>query len=249
MAEIKKIEKCDRCRGKGYTFEAFRYGVDDYGPDEKEDCYKCKGSGKLTNFYQENGTCYTCSGSGKVQFVRPSGQFPNKAPNSYFGFGTSSDSKKIQDEQQEQRAWENKHCYIGECENCEGRGTNLTCIRTEASSGGCFLTTACVEYYGFEDNCYELQLLRKYRNCYLNSTNQGYDKVRFYYKYSPLILDEIFKSKNKENIFKDLFSMVKLVVGLIEKNKNIEALSVYENKVYELLKQFNISVDEADVNK
>lgn len=33
--------------------------------------------------------------------------------------------------------------------------------------GGCYLTSATVEYMGLEDNCYQLSILRKYRDDYL----------------------------------------------------------------------------------
>lgn len=71
---------------------------------------------------------------------------------------------------------------------------------------GCFLTTACVEHLGKEDNCYELQILRWYRDNYmLSSSDENRDLVRTYYEMGPLVVAEINKRADKDDILQEIY--------------------------------------------
>ena len=61
--------------------------------------------------------------------------------------------------------------------------------------GDCFLTTACVEYYNYSDNCYQLKTLRKFRDCYLTETKSGLKLINHYNHVAPQIVSLLKKDK------------------------------------------------------
>jgi hypothetical protein len=53
---------------------------------------------------------------------------------------------------------------------------------------GCFITTACCEVLGLDDDCFELRTLRRYRDAVLAKTPHGSADIAAYYEMAPLIL-------------------------------------------------------------
>jgi len=53
---------------------------------------------------------------------------------------------------------------------------------------GCFITTACCEALGLNDDCFELRALRRYRDQVLAQRPGGADDIAAYYELAPLIL-------------------------------------------------------------
>lgn len=96
--------------------------------------------------------------------------------------------------------------------------------------GGCFITTACVEYKGLADDCAELQTLRKYRDVLVQEDEDFREKVLEYYRKAPLIIQEIEKSSEREMVYDSLYkNMVQPCVSLLEKGKVDEAKLLYLN--------------------
>jgi hypothetical protein len=58
-------------------------------------------------------------------------------------------------------------------------------------SGGCFITTACCQIVGLSDDCFELRMLRRYRDRVLSRTPDGQRDVERYYATAPAILDSM----------------------------------------------------------
>ena len=56
----------------------------------------------------------------------------------------------------------------------------------------CYLTTACMMHYldNFDDNCYELRVLRWFRDNYVSK-----EDIETYYKVAPIIVEGIEKDK------------------------------------------------------
>jgi hypothetical protein len=54
--------------------------------------------------------------------------------------------------------------------------------------GGCFITTACCEVLGLDDNCFELRTLRRYRDHVLAKRPGGEAAIAHYHELAPLIL-------------------------------------------------------------
>lgn len=53
---------------------------------------------------------------------------------------------------------------------------------------GCFITSACCEAVGLNDDCFELRALRRYRDEVLAKRPGGADEIAAYYALAPLIL-------------------------------------------------------------
>lgn len=104
-------------------------------------------------------------------------------------------------------------------------------------SGGCFITTACVEHQGLSDDCAELETLRKYRDILVQEDEDFRSKVLEYYRKAPLIIQAIEKSENSNDVYTQLYhDMIKPCVALLDKGDMEEAKKLYLN-YYELLSQ------------
>ena len=94
-------------------------------------------------------------------------------------------------------------------------------------SGGCFLTTACVEAAGLPDNCKELTVLRQFRDEFIAKLPDGPALIRDYYTMAPGIIARINTAPSKADILAGILVDVRKAVGLIEKGKNGAALNLY----------------------
>lgn len=110
--------------------------------------------------------------------------------------------------------------------------------RGEDSSGGCFLTSACVEAMGLADDCYELTVLRRFRDTYLQSRAEGGALIRKYYEAAPEIVRKIKRKSDCGAIWQEIYrEMVQPCVLLIEKGRYEEALEYYKNKTERLMRE------------
>ena len=143
----------------------------------------------------------------------------------------------------EQRGWANDYCLKKDdfidsetAKNycCYG-GKDCPIYENNSSSGGCYLTTACVRYKGLPDNCIELSTLRSFRDGYMSSFEQGKRDVEEYYKTAPEIVEKINNSGNAADIYKELYSdVITPCVDLIREGKNEEAYKKYKAMVKSL---------------
>ncbi|WP_299207971.1 CFI-box-CTERM domain-containing protein [uncultured Dokdonia sp.] len=97
------------------------------------------------------------------------------------------------------------------------------------SDSDCFLTTTCVSHKNLADDCYELQILRKFRDNYLGSFEEGIKHLKNYYEIAPSIISEIEKHPMKNEILEFLYnSLVIKSIILISEGKNEEAFLNYK---------------------
>ncbi len=107
------------------------------------------------------------------------------------------------------------------------------------SSGGCYLTSACVTAKGLPDDCYELQTLRNYRDTWLKNTENGKDVVEEYYRIAPKIVAAIDKLPTSREIYDTLYiEMVKPCVELIEQEEYEKALELYRDTTLRLKEKY-----------
>lgn len=86
----------------------------------------------------------------------------------------------------------------------------------------------------FDDQCYQLDILRWFRDKFVSQ-----EEKEHYYEIAPIIVDEIEKSDNKDNVYKYIYDNVVLYcVRKIEEDNFVEAYSRYKNSVLALEKQF-----------
>ena len=75
---------------------------------------------------------------------------------------------------------------MSECKYCKGkvspRAEKCPHCGEPDPVGACFLTTACVQYAGLEDDCEELTIMRNFRDDYLLRQDSGKQLVEEYYR-------------------------------------------------------------------
>lgn len=111
--------------------------------------------------------------------------------------------------------------------------------RGSSSSGGCYLTTACVVYKGLEDNCKELTVLRDFRDNYMANKDYGRQDIDEYYETAPRIVRAIDACSNAKDIYEKIYSdVIAPCVEMIEHGKCEDAYTKYKNMVIELKNKF-----------
>lgn len=119
-------------------------------------------------------------------------------------------------------------------------GTDSECshFTKRDGGGGCFLTGACCDFRGLPDDCYELTVLRNFRDNYLKCTDSGASLVNEYYRIAPDIVNRINFSDSKKEAYEYIYSVVRKCVSLIESGENEAALNEYKEMVLSLKSKF-----------
>ena len=99
----------------------------------------------------------------------------------------------------------------------------------------CYITTAVCESQGKADDCYELELLRAYRDGYLLSTKDGADLVKEYYNIAPTIVNRIRRTGEAGKVYAEIWEQyLSPCVRLIEEGKPEACRERYMAMVYDL---------------
>ena len=61
----------------------------------------------------------------------------------------------------------------------------------------CFLTSACTDFAGLPDDCFELSTLRRFRDEVLVQMPRGQDDIALYYRVAPAIVERIGASTHR----------------------------------------------------
>jgi hypothetical protein len=109
---------------------------------------------------------------------------------------------------------------------------------TPSKKGGCFLTTACTQTKGLQDDCEELTLLRQFRDNYLLKQPNGTALFDLYYKYSPKIIDKIEASNEKEIIYEYIFVVLRNCIEHIKCGEFDQVYNKYCEMVIKLKEHF-----------
>ena len=119
-----------------------------------------------------------------------------------------------------------------------GRGsiTDTTDGDKETTDVSCFLTTACMKYFQdkFDDNCYELRVLRWFRDNFVSE-----DDIAHYYETAPVIVEAINKEEKCDIIYNYIYdNVVDYCVEQIENGNYEEAYNRYKSSVLTFEEQF-----------
>ncbi len=130
--------------------------------------------------------------------------------------------------------------WNGSFENCNIAKSTKQGIVEGFKSGWCYITTAVCESQNMPDDCYELNLLRDYRDQYLlNETVDGEEIVKEYYNVAPTIVKRINKRSDSKAVYESIYSQhIKQCIALIEKDSKEECKEVYSNMVESLKKEY-----------
>lgn len=104
------------------------------------------------------------------------------------------------------------------------------------NKGGCYLTSACMKFYqeNFDDNCYELFVLRWFRDNYVSK-----EDVKHYYNIAPKIVDEINKLSEVGMVYDYVYdNIVDYCVKELESGNYNQAYDRYKESILSLENNF-----------
>ena len=120
--------------------------------------------------------------------------------------------------------------YGGYSEGNQSSGSN---------SSGCFLTSACVDALGKEDDCYELETLRRFRDEWLALQEGGEQDIARYYAFAPGVVRQIDRLPDRMSLYARIYDeLVAPCVRLIEAHKMQEAWDLYKSYAGTLIGQY-----------
>ena len=110
----------------------------------------------------------------------------------------------------------------------------------DGNKGGCFLTTACVDYAGLTDDCHELTTLRQFRDNYVVHQPEGTEMLREYNHTAPRIVAAINRAPKRQAILGEMFATVRRAVAEIESQDFSAALVTYRQMFKQLQRDHSI---------
>lgn len=123
-------------------------------------------------------------------------------------------------------------------QNKDGYFSGKKNVPKEDNQGNCFITTACVSHYNLTDDCYQLRILRNFRDSYLSNTEEGQALIKVYYKIAPTLVLSINASQNRNSLYSNIFRTINKACSLIEKGEMIKAKNLYIDIITKLYKRF-----------
>lgn len=112
---------------------------------------------------------------------------------------------------------------------CGGFSYSDCPIYKGGSSGGCYLTSACVLAKGLPDDCHELTTLRAFRDGWLEAQPCGGCDIAEYYQTAPKIVSRINERTDKAAIYERIYTeLVQPCVSWIENKQPEQAYRHYK---------------------
>lgn len=103
----------------------------------------------------------------------------------------------------------------------------------------CYITTAVCESLGKPDECYELNLLRDYRDDYLSRQENGGELIHRYYDIAPTIVKRINRRPDSHEIYFGIWEKyLKPCIRHIEDGDNKGCMKLYTEMVYDLQNKY-----------
>ena len=97
-----------------------------------------------------------------------------------------------------------------------------------SSGNGCFVTEACCTVMGLDDNCYEMERFRNFRDNWLAKQPGGDDLISEYYEIAPKIVKSIHNRNDSTAILLNIWNeYLKPCLSLIENDKQLNCRSLY----------------------
>lgn len=136
--------------------------------------------------------------------------------------------------------------YSRYCHNYESGFSSCPHFKGEpVDSGGCYLTSACVEAMGLADDCCELCTLRDFRDNWLARQDGGRAQIEEYYQIAPLIVEAIHAVPNCADVLHELYeAMVVPCMREIQAGRLENAREMYTTWMLRLKKDWMRKVDK-----
>ncbi len=124
------------------------------------------------------------------------------------------------------------------------KNSNIKAATFESIKGGfktklCYITTAVCNTLQKDQDCYEINLLKEYRDQYLFFADQGEAVIHDYYDIAPTIIKRINKSADSERVYHTIWTTyLEPCIQCIEQNKKEECRDIYTQMVQNLYKEY-----------
>ncbi|MGE5393002.1 MAG: CFI-box-CTERM domain-containing protein [Candidatus Saccharibacteria bacterium] len=107
---------------------------------------------------------------------------------------------------------------------------------TSSGGGGssCYITTACVGYFGLPDDCQELRVLRRFRDRVLLPTPAGRRAVKEYYQVAPELVAAVAAHPMASRIWQKVYGQIQQAVKLVRMGSFDQAFRHYQAMTKEL---------------
>ncbi|MGC4019555.1 MAG: hypothetical protein QM793_10280 [Muricomes sp.] len=103
----------------------------------------------------------------------------------------------------------------------------------------CYITTAVCKSMDKPDDCYELTVLRDYRDEYLLNSKEGEGLVKEYYNVAPTIVKRIDREASSAEIYAGIWQdYLSPCIRLIEADRKEECRELYGDMVHSLEKRY-----------
>ncbi|MDD2972418.1 MAG: hypothetical protein PHE02_09855 [Lachnospiraceae bacterium] len=103
----------------------------------------------------------------------------------------------------------------------------------------CFITTAVCDSLGKADDCYELTLLRSFRDTYMMHTETGDQLVKDYYRRAPVLVMRMNLIRDSRHVYDEINeTYIKPCISLIEEKRYEECQDKYVEMVESLTDRF-----------
>ncbi len=118
------------------------------------------------------------------------------------------------------------------------------------SSSGCFITTAAVKNICATDDCAELEIMRNFRDSFINKTDIGQSLTLEYYRVAPIIVQHIDNDPDCDKIYQNIWqNYITQSLICIKNGEKKRAQIIYINMVQMLAEKYGVEVKEDIVKK
>lgn len=109
------------------------------------------------------------------------------------------------------------------------------------SGSGCFITTVVCGILGHEDRVQTLEILRAFRNNYLQKHKEHIDLLYLYDSVGPIIAENLVEEVNKKEIAANLYNLgIKKVAEFVSKKQYSKAITLYKDMTELLIAGYHI---------
>lgn len=106
----------------------------------------------------------------------------------------------------------------------------------------CYVTTAVCNSLGKEEDCYELSVLKQYRDGFLINEPDGAGLIKEYYNIAPTIVNRINKCSDSYEQYEDIYkTYLSPCITMIENGQNEECKKLYINMIRTLQEKYMYS--------
>lgn len=195
----------------------------------KNRCYGCQHFGGFRGKYNGNSTIVQCD-------IGMKGVSISQGCSSYTPDNTASCKGMSVCFYNKNKTMDNIECdihgYIGNNRDyCPDHAALEEDPKAE-KKGGCFVTTAVCDVLGKNDNCFELETLRRFRDKELLPHESLKQLVFDYYEISPKLVKKIMNSNKRDEFAHHLLhEHINVIIEKIQNNDKFGAIKLYEQMV------------------